>query len=91
MTSPIKLHDLENLGRLRDELRLQAHLFGAELKDRWQDAEKRWEQLQIEARSISTAVSHSREELGAAASLAASTLHDAYVDMRRRLKELKDL
>lgn len=91
MTSPITLHDLEHLGRLRDELRLQAHLFGAEFKDRWQDAEQRWGQVQSEVRALGSAVNHSRAELGAASTLAADALHEAYADMRRHLQTLKNL
>lgn len=87
-SSPITFRDLEHLGRLRDELRLQAHLFGAELMDRWQEAEARWEHVERETRAIGSAVGHTRTELSAAASLAADALREAYAEMRKVLKDM---
>jgi hypothetical protein len=85
-TSPITLHDLENLAGLREELRLQSHLFKADLKDRWHEAEQRWHEVQSEAQAIRAAVGHSRAELGAAASLTASALRESYTELRRALR-----
>ena len=47
--------------------------------------------LELIRRSLDAAVSHSRAELGAAATLAAGALHDAYADLRRHLQTLKQL
>lgn len=90
-SSPITLRDFEHLGRLRDDLRLQAHLFGAELKDRWQEAEVRWEHVESEVRTIGAVVDHTRTELSAAASLAVDALREAYADMRKVVKDLKEI
>jgi hypothetical protein len=40
--------DLSSLAALRDELRVQAHLFDAELKDQWEKLEKDWHLIQSE-------------------------------------------
>lgn len=85
--SPITLRDLDNIAGLRDELRLQSHLFKAELKDRWREAEQRWDEVQEEVRAIRAAVGHSRAELGAAASLTAAALRESYEDLRRALSQ----
>ena len=84
--SPLNLKDLDGLAGLRDELRLQAHLFNAELKDRWQDAEARWVQIQQEARAIKSAVGHTRAELGAAVSLAVESLQETYEDLKQAVR-----
>ncbi len=85
-STPIRLRDLDNLASVRDELLLQSHLFKAELKDRWHEAEARWQDIQNEARAAKTAIDHSRTELGAAASLAADALRETYEDFRRALR-----
>lgn len=85
-TKPTTLTDIDSLAGVREELRLQAHLLKAEVKDRWHDAEKRWAVIQDEVRSIRTAVDHSRAELSAAASLSAQSLRETYEDLRKILR-----
>ena len=84
-TSPISLHDVDNLAQLRDELALQAHLFKQEAKDRWQDAEVQWDHLQHEIQSVKTAVDRSRPELHAAAAIMVDALRGTYADIRHAL------
>ena len=81
-TNPFKAADLKDLAGLRDELRLQAHLFKTELKYRWLEAEQRWHNLEGE---LQGAAEHSRSELGAATSLAADALRETYRDLRQAL------
>lgn len=83
--SPVSLHDIEDLARLRDELRLQAHLFGAELRVRWNEAEMRWQHLQNEARCVGRTMKNPRVALGVVASLTASALKETYESLRRAL------
>lgn len=83
---PLTLRDLDNLALVRDELSLQAHLLKADLKDRWLEAETRWDRLQAEARAVGVAVEHSGAELGAAASLLADALRKTYTDLRNALR-----
>lgn len=85
---PATLTDIDSLAGLREELRLQAHLLKAEVQDRWHDAEARWAAIQEEARSIRTAVDHSRAELSSAASLSAQSLRETYEDLRKVLRSL---
>lgn len=86
-TTPTTLRDIDNLAGLREEIRLQAHLFKAEMKDRWGEAETRWQDLQEEARAIGKAVDRSRAELGAAASLSAQALRETYENLREILRQ----
>ena len=39
-------HEIEELARLRDEIRLKVHLGGMEAKSTWSDLEKQLEQLE---------------------------------------------
>lgn len=79
---PFNVADLHDLAGLCDELRLQAHLFKADLKDRWLEAERRWQDIEHE---LGEAAAHSRSELGAAASLAAEALRESYRELRQAL------
>lgn len=74
--------DVDSLVGLRDELRLQAHLFKAELADRWKEAETRWHHIEDEVLAVRAAAGKSRAELGAAASLTAEVLRKTYKEMR---------
>lgn len=85
-TTPTTLRDIDSLAGVREELRLQAHLFKAELIDRWNEAESRWQDLQTEIHALGKAVDRSRAELGAAASLAAQALRETYEDLRAALR-----
>lgn len=81
-TNPFTAVDVRDVLGLRDELRLQAHLFKAELKDRWLDAERRWLEIEHELRDAAV---HSRAELGAATSLTAQALRESYRELRQAL------
>lgn len=82
----LTLRDFENLALVRDELHLQMHLFKAELRDRWLDAEVRWARLQTEVRAVGASPDQSGTELGAVAGLLADALHKAYIDLRAALR-----
>lgn len=73
---------IDSLAGLRDELHLQAHLFQAEARDRWQEAETRWSEMQRDLRDLRTAAAHSRDELAAALALTAEALRKSYQDLR---------
>ncbi len=36
--------EIETVERIRDELRVQAHLMKADMKSRWNDLDKKWEE-----------------------------------------------
>lgn len=77
--------DVDRLHEVRDELRLQAHLFRAEVKDRWDDAEVQWHELQKKLEPLRDAASRSSLEVGLTARLLAETLRDAYRDLRKAM------
>lgn len=49
------LDDIKNLEGLREELRLQAHLFKKEVKDTFDSLENRWNDLQAKLPSLDKA------------------------------------
>ena len=77
---------IDSLAGLREELRLQAHLFQAQARDRWQEAETRWSEVQRDLHDLRAAAAHSRDELAAALSLTAEALRKSYQDLREALK-----
>jgi len=44
--------DLINLATLRDELKLQIHLFDAEARQRWEEIEKDWQLIRSEIEGL---------------------------------------
>ena len=58
------LSDWSNLARLRDEIRVKAHLLRADLRDEWDALETRWDTLERETRPVREAVGASAHELG---------------------------
>lgn len=85
-SSPLTLGDLQNLSKLRDELRLQSHLFKAEARDLWHEAESRWHHLEEEAQTLAQAVDRSSAELSTAASLLVGALRETYQNLRNALR-----
>lgn len=85
--SPFTLREIDSLAGLREELRLQAHLFKADMKDRWHEAEARWADIQGDIDALRASVEFSRAELNAAASLTAETLRETYQDLRDALRK----
>lgn len=84
--SPLTLADFQDLSRLRDELRLQSHLFKAEARDLWREAESRWHHLEEEAQTLAQAVDRSSAELSTAATLLGGALKDTYQNLRNALR-----
>lgn len=82
-SNPLSTVDFHHLSSLRDEARLQAHLFKAEWHDRWIDAERRWTQIEQELRA---AAEHSRRELGAATALAADAVAESYRELLKAVR-----
>jgi serine phosphatase RsbU (regulator of sigma subunit) len=53
--------EIEELRRVRDELRVQMHLARQEAKERWEHLEKRWQSLEARLKVVREG---SRESLG---------------------------
>jgi hypothetical protein len=76
--------ELGELRRVRDELRVQAHLAKAEAKELWDKLEHRFEQLEGKAKAKARAAEEPLEDIGEAARLLADEIRSGY----RRLREL---
>jgi hypothetical protein len=70
--------ELEGLRQLRDEVRVQLHLAQAEAQEAWQDAEKRWHQLEGKLRLVRDASREDLAELRAGAKELAREIRDKY-------------
>ncbi|MDB5971207.1 MAG: hypothetical protein JWQ90_3657 [Hydrocarboniphaga sp.] len=81
----LTIKEIDSIRELRDELMLQAHLFKAELKDRWDETETQWHQLQKKMVPLRDAAGKSGAELGSALTLLADTVRDAYQDLRNAM------
>ncbi|WP_157622729.1 hypothetical protein [Solimonas soli] len=79
-------NDLQALQLLRDELRLQTHLLGADMRDRWQALETDWDRLKEHARRAQTAADDALPEIETAAALLVDALRRGYGDIRNALK-----
>jgi hypothetical protein len=80
------LHEeLETLRRLRDELRLQINLGGKEARERFESAERRWEELETRARSLGRESKAAAGEVGDALRRLAHDVKEAYEHVRRSL------
>lgn len=78
-------NDLQALGLLRDELKLQAHLFKAEARDQWQELEGRWQALRGHAERLRDAAEISEAELELAGQLLVDSLKSGYQRLRQSL------
>lgn len=57
---------LEEIKRMRDELRVQMNLAGKELRDDWEAVESKWNQLNRRMHPVKEAASDSASEIGKA-------------------------
>jgi hypothetical protein len=76
------LDDVHDLKSLREELRLQAHLFKAEAKDKFEAVEKRWREAQRIIQSLEGKSSGAAKDVTTATRTTVAELAEQY----RRLK-----
>ena len=74
--------DIASLGALREELRLQAHLFQAEARTRFEMLEKSWHEIERVTRALEEESTEAAQRLGHAAAEMVDELKTQY----RRLK-----
>lgn len=74
------------LRRERDELRVRAHLLGAELREEWQRVEHRWAQIEPKLSRLQVGTRESAHEVGAAVAKLAEEIAAAYRRMRDALR-----
>ena len=76
--------EVEDLRRLRDELRVQMHLAKAEAKGLWEDMEQRFSEVEGKAKQVAREAEGPLEDIGEAARLLAEEIRSGY----RRIREL---
>ena len=75
------------LAQLRDELRLQAHLFKAEVLDEWHRLEKKWHTLTNEIDRLAESTDDSDENLNRFVRGLMEELQGSYDQLREALKD----
>ena len=78
--------ELEKLEQMRDELRLQAHLFKAEMKDEWEDLEARISKIKQNLRPVQKAAEETLGDVGEATGLLIDSVFDGFKRLRNSLK-----
>lgn len=78
--------EVEKLEQMRDELRLQAHLFKADMKDEWEGLEKKFEGLKKDLRPVQRAAGETLDEVGEATGLLIDSVFDGFKRLRDSLK-----
>ena len=76
---------VDTLKQERDELNVKMHLASLEVRDEWQEVEKKWEHAQSKARQLTKASGQSAHELGEAFSLLGDELKETYRRLRKTL------
>jgi predicted nucleic acid-binding Zn-ribbon protein len=77
--------EIDKLRAVRDELRVQAELGRAELRDRWHELEKGWHQLESRLKLAREGAREDSQNVRDAARLLAAELRDSYEHLRKRL------
>lgn len=82
----------ERIKTQRDELKVQAHLAKAELRDKWQETEHDWERFEAKAKTIGKGAQKASEDVGKGFTLLGEQLQAAYKDLKSAFKsdERKD-
>ncbi|WP_428309994.1 hypothetical protein [Hydrocarboniphaga sp.] len=78
--------EVDAVAQIRDELKLQAHLFKAEAKDHWDRAEVSWAHVMSDINAARESVDRSGVEISTAAQLLFETVRDSLQDIRKSLK-----
>ena len=78
-------NDFKGLEQLRDELKVQAHLFKADARDQWENLEKDFSKLRAETAPVREAASQSAEEIKEASKLLFDTVKEGYERIKRSM------
>ncbi len=76
---------IDDVRQTRDELRVQMHLAAAEIKDEWEDLEKKWEHFHAHMEKVGEATGEAAEEVGEALALVGEELRNGYKKIRKTL------
>jgi len=77
--------EVEHLKQVRDELRVQANLGKAELRDRWEGLEKRWSELEGKLSLMGDQARDDAGDVRKAADLLAKEIREGYENLKSRL------
>ncbi|MCW9028508.1 MAG: hypothetical protein OQJ80_06210 [Kangiella sp.] len=76
----------EKLKTQRDELKVQAHLAKAELRDKWHETEHEWQRFEAKAKTIGKGAEKASEDIGKGFTLLGHQLQEAYKDLKQAFK-----
>ena len=77
--------ELEALRTTRDELRVQLHLGASEVKEKWEQVEHAWENIELEAEKLRDVAEDVAEDVGSAARLLVEEIKDGYKNLKTHL------
>ena len=76
---------LQRLKTERDEIHVRMHLAGNEVRDEWQELEKRWDQLQLKGERVKEAAGDSADDVAVAIRQLGDELKQGYQRIKRSL------
>jgi len=79
------MNDVDGVKQLRDELKLKAHLLGAEARERWESLERDFKKLEGELEGVRDAADSAAEDVSTAARLLVDSLRNGYEKIRKAL------
>jgi serine phosphatase RsbU (regulator of sigma subunit) len=74
--------EIAELRRVRDELRVQMHLAGQEVKERFDQLEKRWQHLESRLKVVREGSRESLDDIGEAAKALLAEIRNGYRHVR---------
>ncbi|MBK8014398.1 MAG: hypothetical protein IPK13_24000 [Deltaproteobacteria bacterium] len=75
--------EIEDLKRLRDQLRVQAHLGKAEAKDAWSRIEASWPEVEVKLKAIESETAEFADSLFTSAKGLVAEIREGYSKLRR--------
>ena len=92
MNSDLKKNLHENIERIsddlkrdRDELNLQRHLAGAEVREEWHKVEKMWDHFKSSSKRMLQAAGESSVDVGSALTILGEELKEAYKKIKNSM------
>lgn len=76
---------LADLKTMRDELRVQAHLAKAEMKDLWVELEGKWKEFEPKAREVGAATAEASKDVANAAKSLGKEILAGYDRIRKSM------
>lgn len=87
--------EVEDLRRVRDEMRVQAELGKAEAKERWEALEKKWDHFESRLKVVGREAGHSASDVAKAAKSAGEAVgkeaRSILDELKRGYKHIRDV